>query len=264
METLQLIEQHYPSLFPALSFLLGAMIGSFLNVCIYRLPAGMSLSRPASHCPKCGSAIRWYQNIPVMSYLLLRGRCASCRDKVSLRYPAVELLTGAIFALLYLKLGLGWELPAYWVLGAALVTLAFIDLDHQLLPDVLTLPGIGAGLLLSFVLPSASWLDSVIGVVAGGGSLLLIGWVYEKATGREGLGGGDSKLLALFGAWFGWQAVLPIILVSSVLGSAVGVPLVLTGKGGKFAIPFGPFLIAGAFAWIAVGREALSWYLGFF
>jgi len=163
------------------------------------------------------------------------------------------------------NLGLTWELPAYWVLGAALVTLAFIDLDHQLLPDVITLPGIAMGLLLSFVLPAASWFDSVLGLVAGGGSLLLASWLYEKATGREGIGGGDIKLLALFGAWFGWQAVLPILLVASVVGSVIGVLLVVRGQGdGKHAIPFGPFLIVAAFAWIFVGQAVLAWYLGFF
>ncbi len=247
------------------AFILGAVIGSFLNVCIYRIPAGESIVSPRSRCPKCGSGINWYQNIPILSYLLLGGKCASCKVHIPLRYPMVEALTGLLFVIVIYLFGFSWATPVYWLFTASLVAITFIDLDHQIIPDVISLPGIVIGFACSFGIPWVSWTDSILGILIGGGSLFLVAFLYEILTKKEGMGGGDIKLLAMLGAFLGWQAVLPIVFISSFLGSLVGVPLMLLKKAdGKLAIPFGPFLAAGALIFLFWGRDLIRWYLSFF
>ena len=243
-------------------FILGSVIGSFLNVCIYRIPAGESIVFPGSRCPHCGTEIRWYQNIPILSYLLLRGRCAACGVSISLRYPLIEALTGGVFLLIAWRFGLQSFVPLLWILAAALVVITFIDFDHQIIPDVISLPGIVIGFLASFAIPWVSWSASLLGILAGGGSLYLVAVIYELLTKKEGMGGGDVKLLAMIGAWLGWNAVFPVIFFSSLLGTLVGVPLMLIKRAdGKLAIPFGPFLALGALLYLLWGPLLIRWYL---
>jgi leader peptidase (prepilin peptidase)/N-methyltransferase len=249
--------------FSIISFVFGSVIGSFLNVCIYRIPAGESIVHPPSRCPACGSGIRWYQNVPVLSYLLLGGKCASCRTRISPRYPLVEALTGILFVLVFYHFGLQGATLVYWLFAAALVTITFIDLDHQIIPDVISLPGIVVGFLCSFAVPWISWNDSLLGILAGGGSLYLVAVGYELLTKKEGMGGGDIKLLAMIGAFLGWKAILPIVFFSSLMGTLVGVPVMLIKKAdSKLAIPFGPFLAAAALFYLFLGPALISWYLG--
>lgn len=254
-----------PILILGASFILGTVVGSFLNVCIYRIPAGMSIVHPRSRCPRCEKQIPWHQNVPIISYVMLAGRCGNCRARISLRYPAVEFLTGLLFIFTLWSFGVHLSTLVYWVFCAVLIVITFIDLDHQLIPDVISLPGIVVGFLGSFLVPWVTWLDSLLGVLLGGGSLLLIALGYEKMTGKEGMGGGDIKLLAMIGAFLGWTAILPILLISSLLGTAIGVPvMLLKGKDGKLAIPFGPFLAIGSLIYLFWGRSILSWYLNLF
>jgi leader peptidase (prepilin peptidase) / N-methyltransferase len=247
------------------AFVLGAVIGSFLNVCIYRIPTGESIVKPRSQCWSCGQPIKWYQNIPVLSFLVLRGRCAMCETKISWRYPLVELLTGGLFALLSLRFGPQPFVVALMLFVAILVAITFIDLDHQIIPDVISLPGIVLGFICSFLLPWVSWSDSLLGILLGGGSLFLVASGYELLTKKEGMGGGDIKLLAMIGAFLGWRSVLPIIFFSSVLGTLVGVSAMLIKKAdGKLAIPFGPFLSTGAIIYLLWGPLIVRWYLHLF
>lgn len=244
------------------AFVLGAVVGSFLNVCIYRIPAGESIVSPRSRCPSCGAPIRWYQNIPILSWIFLRGHCANCRVPISVRYALVEALTGLLFTLVLYYFGFHWATPVFWVFVALLVTITFIDLDHQIIPDVISLPGIVLGFGASFLLPWVSWGDSLLGILLGGGSLFLVAVGYEFLTKKEGMGGGDIKLLAMLGAFLGWKAVLPIVFISSLLGTLVGVPMMLAkGADGKLAIPFGPFLAGGAVIWLFWGELLVNWYL---
>ncbi len=247
------------------SFLLGAAIGSFLNVCIYRIPAGKSIVSPPSSCPGCGANIRFYDNIPLFSYLLLLGKCRRCGARISLRYPLVELLTALFSVLLMYFYGPTLDYLIYFVLLSALITITFIDLDHRIIPNVISLPLIPLGFLAAFVLRDITWLDSLIGIVSGGGSLLLVALSYQALTGEEGMGGGDIKLLAMLGAFIGWQGVLFTIMASSLLGTVIGGgAMLLSGKGRKFAIPFGPFLSAGAILFLFAGEWIIGWYLAFF
>lgn len=247
------------------SFFLGSVIGSFLNVCIYRIPADVSIVSPPSRCPNCGSSIRWYQNIPILSYLVLGGKCGSCKTGISCRYPFVEVLTGGLFALVFHSFGFSPATLVYWLFCSALVVITFIDLDHQIIPDVISLPGIVVGFLCSFAIPWLSWMDSLFGILLGGGSLWLVAVLYELLTKKEGMGGGDIKLLAMLGAFLGWKAILPIIFFSSLIGSLVGVPLMLLKKADtKLAIPFGPFLALGALIYLFWGPKLIAWYLSFY
>jgi len=251
--------------FMSSAFILGAVIGSFLNVCIYRIPAGVSIVSPPSRCPKCESRIRWYQNIPIISYLLLRGRCAVCHVRIPLRYALVETFSGLLFVAVLYHFGLSPATLVYWLFVAALLTLTFIDLDHQIIPDVISLPGIVVGFLCSFAVPWLSWTDSALGILLGGGLLLAIAWLYETLTKREGMGGGDVKLLGMIGAFLGWKAVFPVIFFASLGGTCVGVPLMLIkGKNSRFALPFGPFLAAAAVVYLFWGQDILYWYLSFY
>lgn len=245
-------------------FFFGAVVGSFLNVCIYRLPRRESVVFPSSRCTGCGSRIRWYDNIPVISYLVLRGRCRSCAASISLQYPVVELINGLLTFFLFLKFGLSPTFGILFLFCSASVVITFIDLEHQIIPDVISLPGIIVGFAASFFLPWLGWQASLIGIVAGGGSLLLVAYGYELIAKKEGMGGGDIKLLAMMGAFLGWRAVLFILFASSLIGSIVGITLMLAQKkDSKLAIPFGPFLASGAILYIFFGRQIITWYLSF-
>lgn len=235
----------------SLVFVFGTIIGSFLNVCIYRIPAGESIVTPRSRCPHCLTPIRWYHNLPVLSWLLLNGRCAYCGAPFSIRYPLIEALTGVLFALFFYRFGFHPVTLVAWLLVASLVTISFIDLDHQIIPDAISLPGIPVGFLCSFAVPWVSWQSSLIGILCGGGILLAIALAYEWVTSQEGMGLGDVKLLAMLGGFLGGSAVLPIIFIASILGSMVGIPLALARRGGRrLAIPFGPFLSAAALGYL--------------
>lgn len=247
------------------AFILGTVVGSFLNVCIYRIPAGQSIVSPPSHCPSCNNHIRWYQNIPIVSYLLLRGRCGFCQVRIPVRYALVEALTGFLFMAVLYYFGLSAATIVYWLFVAALVTITFIDLDHQIIPDVISLPGIPIGFACSFFIPWLSWLDSLLGILLGGGLLFAIAWLYEVLAKREGMGGGDIKFLGMIGAFVGWQAVFPIVFFASLGGTLIGVPLMLMkGKNSRLVLPFGPFLAGAAVVYLFWGRDILAWYLTFY
>jgi leader peptidase (prepilin peptidase) / N-methyltransferase len=247
----------------ALATLLGLAIGSFLNVCIHRLPRGESLAWPGSHCPRCMHPIAWYDNLPALSYLWLRGRCRHCRVRIPVRYLLVELITGALFAGLALTYPPGVLLASRLLLAAALVALFVIDLDHKILPNVITLPGIIAGFVLS-LFAAPGWRSSLIGILVGGGIPFAIAWTYEKVRGHEGLGMGDVKMLAMIGAFLGWQLMLLTLVLASFTGSLVGMGFIAAGKGAKYALPFGTFLAFAAVAAMFVGDAVLAWYLGFY
>jgi leader peptidase (prepilin peptidase) / N-methyltransferase len=243
-------------------FLLACCVGSFLNVCIYRLPLDLSIVSPRSFCPQCRAPVRGYDNIPLLSYLLLRGRCRNCGAPISWRYPLVEAITGAFAVVLFWKFGLTLGFFAFFAFTAALIVITFIDMDHRIIPDVISLPGIGMGFLLSFFLPNPSWVESLIGLLAGGGSLYLVAIAYEALTKREGMGGGDVKLLAMIGAWLGWKAVLFTLFFASLSGTLIGGGAMLLQKQGRqYAIPFGPFLAFGALAYLFFGPQLIDWYL---
>ena len=242
--------------------LFGLALGSFLNVVIYRLPLKQSIVYPPSTCPHCKERIRVYDNLPLISYLLLLGRCRQCRHPISPQYPLVEAVTGIFSLALFLKLGASLEYVFFLLFGAALVAIAFIDLHHKIIPDALSLPGIVAGFAFSLI-PSSplSWMDSLIGIIGGGGFLLLVGIAFEKITGREGMGMGDVKMLAMIGAWMGWRSLLFIILLSSLAGSLIGgAMLVLSRQGARARIPFGPFLALGTLFYLFFGNELVQWY----
>lgn len=242
-------------------FFVGMCIGSFLNVCIYRLPSGKSIVHPASACPECGTAIRWYDNIPLISYILLRGRCRGCKTSISIRYPIVELLCGLFAMTSWMRFGNMLPALIYFIFTAALLVITFIDIDYRIIPDIISIPGIPLGFLASLLLPQIKWLDSLIGIIAGGGSLLAIAWGYHLVTNKEGMGGGDIKLLAMIGAFLGWQGVLFTIMASSLIGTVVGVILMVrAGKGMKMALPFGPFLAIGAIIYLYFGPRLMDWY----
>lgn len=243
-------------------FIFGMVIGSFLNVCIYRLPASQSIVHPRSCCPRCGHLIRAYDNIPVLSYVLLRGRCRDCGTRISPRYPLVELLSGAFAAMTVARFGVGWTAAIMFLLIAAFLVITFIDIDHRIIPDVITLPGIPIGLAASFGPGLVTPLEALIGILAGGGSLFLVAWGYQFITKREGMGGGDIKLLAMIGAFIGWKGVLFTIFVASLSGTLAGMALIFRrGEGMKLAVPFGPFLAVGAIAYLFIGPEMMHWYL---
>lgn len=251
-------------LFALFWFVFGAVIGSFLNVCIYRIPLGVSIVRPGSYCVSCNQPVRWFDNMPVLSWLYLRGHCRYCNAAFSIRYPLIELLTGSIGVALFLKFGLTPLFIFFFCFCAALLVVVFIDLDHQIIPDEITLPGIVIGFLASFFLPQHSWSSSLLGIIAGWCSLALVFYSYLWLTGREGMGGGDAKLLAMIGAFLGLKSILFVILVSSLLGSLVGIVIMKLQKGDRhLAIPFGPYLAAGAVLYVFWGSQIMDWYLSF-
>jgi leader peptidase (prepilin peptidase) / N-methyltransferase len=255
------IPMAYPFLFYFFVFLFGAAVGSFLNVCIYRLPRSQSIVFPASACPDCGNRIAPYDNIPIVSFLLLRGKCRSCKGRISWKYPAVELINGLLTLALFLKFHFSPTFFVLFLFCSALVVITFIDLEHQIIPDSISLPGIVLGFAASFLLPWLGWKNSLIGIVAGGGSLLIVAYGYQLLTKKEGMGGGDIKLLAMMGAFLGWRSIPFIIFTSSLIGSVVGISLMLARKkDSQLPIPFGPFLAFGAILFIFYGRQLIAWY----
>lgn len=262
----------------AFTFIFGAVIGSFLNVCVYRLPRGESVVFPPSHCTSCGSGIRFYHNIPILSYLFLGAKCAYCGSIISPMYPFVELLTGLLMLGAAIKFGLSLSFLFLAIFICALIVITFIDLEHMIIPNVISIPGIAAGLLynilitdwkvslelLGYFKPSLNYflalvayvpaVDSIAGIILGGGVLLLIAVTYEFLRKREGMGMGDVKLLAMIGAFLGWKGVVFTIFVSSIAGTLIGLSVILYRKGDmKYALPFGPFLSLAAIIYVFTG-----------
>ncbi len=239
-----------------LFFVLGAIIGSFLNVCIYRLPREKSIVRPGSSCPVCEKPIAFYDNIPIFSYLVLRGKCRQCGTKISIRYAAVELLTALLYAALYSVYGLSLELAVALFFVSALVVISFIDLEFRIIPDIVSLGGLLVGAGLSFLRgPAFSYMDALWGILLGGGVLWAIAFGYELARKREGMGGGDIKLLAMIGSFCGIKGVLFSLVSGSLLGSLIGIPLMIIKHADtKYALPFGPFLSFGAVLYVLMGK----------
>ncbi len=243
-------------------FFFGLLIGSFLNVCICRLPLNASIVTPPSSCPSCGKPIRFYDNIPVLSYIWLLGKCRGCAIPISARYPLVEILTGTFAALCVFRFGFTPTAAIYFAFIASLVVITFIDIDHRIIPDIISLPGIPIFFAATFFLPGISPVASITGILVGGGSLFLVAWGYYMVTGNEGMGGGDIKLLAMIGAIIGWQGVVLTIFAASITGTVIGLTLMLaSGKNMKLAVPFGPFLALGAVIYIFYGTELIHWYL---
>ena len=243
---------------------IGASIGSFLNVCIYRLPRRESLVWPASHCTSCGRTLSWYENVPIIGWIALRGRCRTCGERISIVYPIVEIVTAVVFVCGYLIYGWTPILAVRLAFACAMIVLFVIDLQHQILPNVITVPGIVIGFVLSFFLPPG-WLSSLLGIVLGGGVLLLIMEAYARARGFEGLGMGDVKMLAMIGAFLGWPLMLLTLVLGSLAGSVIGVGLMATRRGGmKTALPFGTFLAVGALVAAVTGDAILQWYLSLY
>ena len=244
--------------------LLGLCIGSFLNVCAYRLPLGESVVHPRSRCTSCGRMLSWFDNLPVVSWVALRGRCRTCGKPVSWMYPAVEIVTALVFAITYLTYGLTLLSVVRVLFACALIVLFVTDLQHKILPNVITLPGIVIGFACSVFLPPG-WVSSVIGILVGGGVLFAIAEAYYRVRGQEGLGMGDVKLLAMIGAFLGWKLVLLTLVFASFTGSLAGGMLIASGKGSmKYALPFGTFLAVGALLAATWGDPIADWYFGFY
>ena len=244
--------------------LLGLAVGSFLNVCIHRLPRAQSLVFPGSRCPACGYELRWFDNIPVLSYAVLLGRCRKCRARIAIRYPLVELATTALFVLHGMVFGWTALLVPRLLFACLLVVLFAIDLEHHLLPNVITLPGIVVGVIASAVLPPG-FVDALIGVLIGGGVLWGIGEAYYRVSGHEGMGGGDVKMLAMIGAFLGWKLVLVTLVLSSFAGAVVGVVVIAARRGGmKYALPYGTFLALGALVGSLAGDRIVNWYVSLY
>ena len=263
-------------------FAFGAVVGSFLNVCIHRMPLDQSVVFPPSHCPQCDQRIRWADNIPLVSYLALGRKCRNCGTKISARYFIVELLTAVLFLLMWLKLT-QWDDPPvhgiyflkaaiYWMVIAGLIVATFIDFEHYIIPNEITFGGIVVGVLLSAIYPplmdansvQVSIVRSVLGVLVGGLTLLVVATVGEMIFRKEAMGMGDVKFLAAIGAFFGWQSTLFTIFVSSLLGGVIGLILVIGSKKGWHSrIPYGPYIALGALLWMFCGNEIMKWYLGY-
>ncbi len=262
---------------------LGLVFGSFLNVCIFRLPLEMSIVSPRSRCPKCKRPISWYENIPVLSYVFLRGRCRGCNERISIRYPFVEALTGIVSMLLYFKFGFGSEWLIFLALSAALIVLAFIDIDHRMLPDPITLNGIWVGILANVYLAQsnplvsrllriagvetvnprlAALIASVLGALVGGSLLWVVGEVYLRLRGVEGMGLGDVKMMAMVGAFLGAPLALLTIMIGSLLGSVIGLAFILlAGKTRDYELPFGTFLSFAGLVSVLYGDDLIRWYV---
>jgi leader peptidase (prepilin peptidase)/N-methyltransferase len=287
--------QHQPYALPIVILVLSLLIGSFLNVVILRYPIMLfrswlidskdlaedlpehhalkdlvspyTLSKPASHCPRCHSPVKAWQNIPIISYLLLKGKCSGCVEKgqetkISIRYPLIELATGLLSLALLIKFPFSIQLAAMLVFTWSLVAMSMIDIDHQILPDTMTLSLMWLGLLLNIDHTFVDLQSAVIGAMAGYLSLWSVFWLFKLATGKDGMGFGDFKLLAALGAWFGWQFLPMIVLLSSIVGAVVGIAgIIILGRDKNIPIPFGPYLAAAG--WIAAmwGDEIMEWYL---
>ncbi|MDR2506601.1 MAG: A24 family peptidase [Candidatus Accumulibacter sp.] len=274
-----------PAVFPFVCGLLGLSFGSFLNVVIHRLPRMMendwrdqcaelqgipasserealTLATPRSRCPRCGHTITPLENIPVASWIFLRGKCSACRAPISMRYPAVEALTALLSVSVALRFGVTWGAVGALVLAYSLIALAFIDFDTQYLPDTITLPLIWAGLLFNLFDTYVPLRSAVAGAMAGYLSLWSVYWIFKLCTGKEGMGHGDFKLLAALGAWFGWQALPAIILLSSLVGAVVGIGLIVVASRGRdIPIPFGPYLASAGLVILFWGNELIRFYL---
>lgn len=247
-------------------FIFGALVGSFLNVVILRLPtAGESIVFPPSHCPHCQAKIRWYDNIPIVSFVLLRRRCRNCGSLISWQYPLVELSMALLSLFLYQEFFLTALFPIYFVFCAALLVIIFVDFYHQIIPDVISIPGIFLGFACSFLNPFLTWQSSGLGILVGGGILYVIAGGYYLLTKRIGMGGGDIKLLAMVGAYLGWQSLPFVIFSSSLFGTIVGIgAMIKQGKGGKTVIPYGPFLAFGGMLYLFFQVEIQRFFIMFF
>ena len=283
LDTFGLLHNQYPEISSLFVFIFGTLVGSFLNVVILRLPlileqtwkeeAALILDQvlkaeppitlwgPRSACPSCSSTIRAYDNVPIISFLLLQGRCRDCSHRISLRYPLIELFTGLVTLGLLMVLGWSATFAAALVLSYGLIALTFVDFDHQILPDQITLPGIWIGLLLNLNGIFCSLEESVIGAMAGYLSLWIVYQGFKLATGKEGMGFGDFKLLAALGAWFGWTALPGIVLISSAIGAIIGITLIALGRPREEAIAFGPYLALAGFIYLLAGDTVMSFYL---
>ncbi|NIS07471.1 MAG: prepilin peptidase [Candidatus Dadabacteria bacterium] len=268
------------------SFIFGAVVGSFLNVCIYRLPNDISLVFPSSHCTSCKKPIPFYHNIPIISYLVLGGRCYNCREKYSWDYPLVEFLAGLLSLLLFIKYGPTINFVFLFIFVMALIVITFIDLEHMIIPNVISYPGVVVGLIYSalitdydslrflldnihynflyilYVLDEVRILSSVFGAIIGAGSLLLIGFAYKNVRKMDGLGLGDVKLMAMVGAFLGWRSIIFVALISSLIGTIIGIGIMLRNKGDlKYAIPFGPFISFAATLYCFCGDLSLDYFI---
>lgn len=249
---------------PLIAALFGLLIGSFLNVCIYRLPRGLSVVSPPSACGGCQQTLRWFENIPIVSWLVLRGRCARCQSPISVRYPIVELTTAVLFAVTAALTPVSVLLAARLLLVCGLIVLFAIDLEFQILPNVITLPGIAAGLLFALLGPPG-WKASLIGAALGGGLLYATAEGYYRIRREDGLGMGDVKMLAMIGAFLGWQQMLLTLVLASFAGALIGMGLIALQRGTmKYALPFGTFLALGALAAMLAGQPLIDWYAGFY
>jgi leader peptidase (prepilin peptidase) / N-methyltransferase len=251
----------HPLLFSLLLLIFGLVLGSFYNVCIYRLPRDESIAWPGSRCPQCGHALSPLDNLPVVSFLLLRGACRYCHTSISYQYPLVEGVNALATLFIGWKFGLTWALLQALLFFGALLIVSVIDLFHRIIPDVITYPGMVVGLLFSWLTGYPGWASSLIGLLIGGGLLWALAAGYQLLTGKEGMGGGDIKLLAMIGAFLGWPGVLVTIFVGSCFGTIVGLPMVLMKKDRAYQIPFGPFLSLGAVVHLFFGPSLLAWYL---
>jgi len=270
----------------ALALAFGLVIGSFLNVVIFRLPQGLSVNRPRSHCPHCNKLISWYDNVPVLSYLILRGRCRNCKNQISARYPSIEMLNGVVSVLLYFKFGLSLEWGVFLCFSAALIVLAFIDLDHRILPDPITLNGIWLGVIVSVYLARPGYsaslmmrllhaagielanphvialIGSLLGAVVGGGLLWGVAEAYLRVRGVEGMGFGDVKMMAMVGAFLGAPLALLTIMVGSLLGAVIGLLFIqFSGKTREYELPFGTFLAFAGIVAVLYGEGLIRWYV---
>ncbi len=243
-------------------FLIGLCIGSFINVCIYRLPLEKSIIFPSSFCPECKNKIKWFHNIPVFSYIFLKGKCAYCNCKISIKYPLIELLTGIVFFINFNLFGFSLLFFVNTLFILLLIIATFVDLEHMIIPDEISIGGIIIGFIISFFRNDITWLQSLIGIILGSGILLLIIKGYFLLTKKEGMGGGDVKLLGMIGAFLGYNSIFFVIFFSSMVGTAVGIPFILLKSKGKgYAIPFGPFLSVAAVIYLYFGQTIINWYL---
>lgn len=253
-------------------FIFGAVIGSFLNVCIYRIPRGLSIISPSSACPFCGARIRFYDNIPIISYLILKGKCRNCNSGISIRYPIVEFVNAVLYVLILLRFSLNniYAFLIYLAFISSLVVITFIDLEFQIIPDRITLPGIPLSLVFgATILPDPffrydllGFRASLIGLLSGGGLFYLIAVIGKAIFKQDAMGGGDIKMMAMIGGLLGWKGVIFTTFVGSLIGSIAGLMLiVLKGRRRGIKIPFGPFLAIGAISSLLIGQEALYWYL---
>lgn len=247
-----------------LIFILGLIVGSFSNVCIYRIPRNESVIYPASHCPKCSTTILTKDNIPLLSYILLKSRCRNCGSRISIKYPVVEFLTGLVYVIIYQIYGLSAQSLIYIILSSALIIIAFIDLGEQVIPEVISLPGIVVGLILSFFVHHISFVNSALGIVIGGGIILVIRLAGSLIFKKESMGIGDIELTAMIGAFLGWRYITISLFLGFFFGALTGIFLILSKiKSREDAVPFGPFIVLGSFITLLWGEKILSWYVGF-